>query len=78
MNRFDLIFLSLKMKFTNSIKKQKKHLSDFGTFDIPAISSIEMILLLLVLVSIVVIFRTQITSVVNSVFSKIKSQINDF
>ena len=57
----------LKCKF--HIKFTKKY---------SGIGSIEMILILLVLVSIIVIFRSQITNIVNSVFEKIREQINDF
>lgn len=39
---------------------------------------IEIILIILVLVGLVVIFRTKITSIVNSIFSKLTSQVNSF
>lgn len=80
MNRLDSFFIKTKIKFLilfkNKLYKIKHNNSQL--LSLPAISSIEMILLLLVLVSIVVIFRTQIISIVNSVFSKIKNQINAF
>ncbi len=37
---------------------------------------VEIILIILVLVGLVVIFKSQITNIVNSVFSKITSKVN--
>lgn len=39
---------------------------------------VEIILIILVLVGLVVIFRTKITSIVNSIFSKLTSKVNTF
>lgn len=39
---------------------------------------IEIVLIILVLVGLVVIFRTQITSIITTVFSKVTKQINSF
>lgn len=39
---------------------------------------IEIVLIILVLVGLVVIFRNQITTIINSVFSKVTRQINNF
>ncbi len=39
---------------------------------------VEIILIILVLIGLVVIFRTQITSIVNKIFSKITSKVNTF
>lgn len=71
MNKLDLFFLKMKSKISSTLGRSR-----YKT--LPAISSIEMILLLLVLVSIVVIFRNQIIGIVNSVFNKVKTQINAF
>ncbi len=38
------------------------------------ISTVEIILIIVVLIGLVVIFKTQLTAVVNSIFSKITSQ----
>lgn len=37
---------------------------------------VEMILIIIVLISLVIIFKSQITSLVNSILSKMKSQAN--
>lgn len=37
---------------------------------------IEIVLIILVLVGLVLIFRTQVTNIINIVFSKVTSQIN--
>lgn len=39
---------------------------------------VEIILIILVLVGLVVIFRTKITSIVNTIFSKLISNVNTF
>ncbi|MFQ9933371.1 MAG: Flp1 family type IVb pilin [Lachnospiraceae bacterium] len=39
---------------------------------------IEIVLIILVLVGLVVIFRSHITAIINSVFSKVTKQINTF
>ncbi len=41
-----------------------------------AVGVVEIILILVVLISLVVIFKQQLTSVVNSIFKKITSQSN--
>lgn len=40
------------------------------------IGTVEIILILVVLIGLVIIFKNQITSLVNSIFSKINSQAN--
>lgn len=42
-----------------------------------AIGVVEVILILLVLVGLVLIFKNQIVSIANSVFTSINSQVND-
>lgn len=44
-------------------------------YDDSGIGVVEMILILLVLIGLVVIFKTQITSIANSVFSTIRTQL---
>ncbi len=63
-----------KKLFTSKIKALFTH----NDMALSAIGSIEMILLLLVLVSLIVLFRTQITDIINTVFDKINDQINAF
>lgn len=41
-----------------------------------AVGVVEIILILVVLISLVVIFKQQLTSIVNSIFKKITSQSN--
>ncbi|MGN0401601.1 MAG: Flp1 family type IVb pilin [Acetatifactor sp.] len=40
--------------------------------------TVEVVLIIVVLVGLVVIFRNQLTKIVNSLFSKITSQTNSF
>ncbi len=54
----------------NTIKRFLKEEDGIGV--------VEIILILVVLVGLVVIFRTQLTSIVNSVFSKITTKIDSF
>ncbi len=42
--------------------------------DEDGIGTVEMILILVVLISLVLIFKTQLTSLVNTIFDKINSQ----
>ena len=46
--------------------------------DNTGISSIEMVLLILVILGIIVLFRDYIEDLINTVFSKIDSQISSF
>lgn len=46
--------------------------------DEEGIGVVEMILILVVLVGLVVIFRSQLNSIVTSVFSKINEKVNTF
>lgn len=39
---------------------------------------VEIILILVVLIGLVIIFRNQLNSIVNSIFSKINSKVNTF
>ena len=41
-----------------------------------AVGTVEIILILVVLIGLVIIFKSQLTSLVNSIFSKIVSQSN--
>ena len=41
-----------------------------------AVGAVEMILILVVLIGLVIIFKQQLTSIVNSIFKKITSQSN--
>ena len=43
-----------------------------------AMGVIEVILIIVVLVGLALIFRTQITSIANSLFSKIRNQVSSF
>lgn len=42
------------------------------------IGVVEVILILVVLIGLVIIFRTQLTSIVNTIFSKINSKVSGF
>ena len=42
------------------------------------IGSIEMVMILLVLVGLIVVFRENIMSIIDSIFDKITNQINEF
>ena len=53
--------------------KRLKNLKDFIKEDI-GMGTVEIILIIVVLVGLVIIFKEQITKVVNSIFSKITSQ----
>ncbi len=46
--------------------------------DEDGMGTVEVILIVVVLVGLVIIFRTQITNIVNSLFKKITSRTDDF
>ncbi len=56
----------LKMRLSNLISSKK------------GVGVIEIILILLVLVGLVVIFRSQLTSIVSTVFERVNDQISTF
>lgn len=80
MINYNLINFSKKChyKFSCLIKKFTTKTNQVLNKKLAAISSIEMILILLVLVGVIVIFRAQIISIINSVFSSIRDQIDAF
>lgn len=51
------------------------HVKEF-LMDESGITTVEIILILVVLISLVVIFKNQLTTVVNNIFKKIVSQSN--
>lgn len=53
----------------------KKLIRDF-IYEEDAIGTVEMILILVVLIGLVIIFRDQLTTIVNNIFKKITSQSN--
>lgn len=80
MNKLRFLISNMTVKLKIQIKRIITNRFCFSRNNkvyLSGISSIEMILLLLVLVSVIVIFRTQITGIVNSVFKSIKESISD-
>jgi len=55
----------------------RKHFLEFNENQ-AGIGSIEMVLILLVLVGLIVVFRENIMSIIDSIFDKITTQINSF
>ena len=55
----------------NCLKNFKKFLREDD-----GMGTVEVILIIVVLISLVIIFKTQLTSLVNTIFSKITSQAN--
>lgn len=55
--------------------KQLKTMRDFVKEE-EGMGTVEIILIIVVLVGLVIIFKEQITKIVNSIFSKITSQTN--
>ncbi|MBQ3584060.1 MAG: hypothetical protein IJA27_05050 [Lachnospiraceae bacterium] len=64
----DKLYVQVKNKLL--LQELKENNSGMGV--------VEIILIILVLVGLVVIFRTKITSIVNSIFSKLTSKVNTF
>lgn len=58
----------------NEIKERSKHISlKRAIMDDSGIGTVELILILVVLIGLVAVFKTQITGVVNTIFEKIIS-----
>ena len=55
------------------MRKIKKLMKEF-MMDESGVGTVEIILILVVLIGLVIIFKDQLTSLVNTIFSKIKSQ----
>lgn len=53
----------------------KKNLKNFLREE-EGMGTVEVILIIVVLIGLVIIFKTQLTQIVNSIFSKISSQSN--
>lgn len=58
-------------------KEMKKRLKDFIR-DESGMGVIEVVLIILVLVSLALVFKKQISSVANGVYDSIKEQVNSF
>lgn len=58
------------LRLSGSIKNFNKNNKGMGV--------IEIVLIILVLVGLVIIFRTQITTIMKNIFSKITKEINGF
>lgn len=56
----------------------KKKIEKFFVLEADGIGVVEIILILVVLVGLVLIFKNQLTAIVNSIFTKITSAINSF
>lgn len=67
----------MKLKMMNQSDMKIKKLRDLMTEE-DGMGTVEIILIIVVLVGLVVIFRTQITSIVNSLFRKITDQTDTF
>ena len=71
----------MKNKITDKLNAAKlyflTHLYRFNDNN-KGMGVIEIVLIILVLVGLVIIFRTQITSIINLVFSKVTKEINSF
>lgn len=63
-----------------SSSREFEHLKGFGEFlaEEDGMGTVEIILIIVVLVGLVLIFKEQLTSIVESIFSKITKQTNKF
>lgn len=56
----------------------KKKINKFLKSEVEGIGVVEIILILVVLIGLVIIFRNQITAIVNNLFTKINTAISTF
>lgn len=59
-------------------KNMKKKINKFLKSEVEGIGVVEIILILVVLIGLVIIFRNQITAIVNNLFTKINTAISTF
>ena len=59
-----------KLRFSGCLKNINSNNKGMGV--------VEIVLIILVLVGLVIIFRTQITAIITNVFSKVTKEINGF
>ena len=67
----------MKKLLNNFITNLKRNIYLFSENQ-EGIGSIEMVMILLVLVGLIVVFRENIMSIIDSIFDKITNQINEF
>ena len=63
-------------KLKNWMDRKLIELKSFMTVENAGMGTVEVILIIVVLVGIVIIFKSQITDLVESIFSKITKQVN--
>lgn len=67
----------IKEKLNNAKLRLLTHYYEFQDNN-KGMGVIEIVLIILVLVSLVIIFRTQITNIINTVFNKVNNSIRNF
>lgn len=68
------------MKYAVQNNQKENSLKGFRSFlkEEDGMGTVEVILIIVVLISLVVIFKSQITAIVNKLFGKITNEINKF
>jgi len=65
-------------KFINNVKDRILNLKYKLAYDNQGMGTIEIVLIIIVILGILVIFRDNIETLINTVFGKIHSQVNSF
>lgn len=66
----------MKQKVTNWMDGKWVAMKNFATQKSEGMGTVEIILIIVVLIGLVIIFKDQITDLVNSIFTKITKQTN--
>lgn len=68
------------MRYSEVQKKEQDKLKGFGDFlrEEDGMGTVEIILIIVVLIGLVIIFKNQITAIVNKLFGKITNEVDKF
>ena len=68
------------MRYSEVQKKEQVKLKGFGDFlrEEDGMGTVEIILIIVVLIGLVIIFKNQITAIVNKLFGKITNEVDKF
>lgn len=77
-DRMNGFFIKEKTKVFFLKEEMKERIKKFFFMEQEGIGVVEIILILVIIISLVIIFRTQITNLVNAVFIRITADTTDF
>lgn len=72
----NMIITGLKIKAISAFKSMQKKIRDFfiSPGDVSGITVIELVLILVIIIALLLIFKTQLIDLINTIFDKITSE----